>query len=50
MSFLTFQGRQEGSQETQHAIAKKMLSAGIDIALVVQTTELTEDEIAKLIN
>jgi predicted transposase/invertase (TIGR01784 family) len=44
------QGRQEGSQETQHAIAKKMLSAGIDITLVVQTTELTEDEIAKLIN
>ncbi|EOV0110343.1 Rpn family recombination-promoting nuclease/putative transposase [Vibrio parahaemolyticus] len=44
------QGRQQGSQETQVAIAKKMLSAGIDIALIAQTTELTEDEIAKLIN
>lgn len=43
-------GRKQGSQETQLAIAKKMLSAGIDIALVAQTTELTEDEISKLIN
>ncbi len=43
-------GRKQGSQETQLAIAKKMLSAGIDITLVAQTTELTEDEIAKLIN
>lgn len=48
------QGRQEGEehgwQEAQLSIAKKMLSAGIDIALIAQTTELTEDEIAKLIN
>lgn len=48
------QGREEGEehgwQEAQLSIAKKMLSAGIDIALVVQTTELTEDEITKLIN
>ncbi len=48
------EGRQEGEehgwQEAQLSIAKKMLSAGIDIALVAQTTELTEDEIAKLIN
>ncbi len=43
-------GRKQGSHETQLAIAKRMLSAGIDIALVIQTTELTEDEIAKLIN
>ncbi len=48
------QGRQEGEehgwQEAQLSIAKKMLSAGVDIALIAQTTELTEDEIAKLIN
>jgi len=44
------QGLQQGWQEAQLSIAKKMLSAGIDIALIAQTTELTEDEISKLIN
>ncbi|WP_236578079.1 Rpn family recombination-promoting nuclease/putative transposase [Vibrio parahaemolyticus] len=44
------QGRQEGHQETQLAIAKKMLSAGIDIELIAQTTELSKDELTKLIN
>ncbi|EHJ9985774.1 ISNCY family transposase, partial [Vibrio parahaemolyticus] len=44
------QGLQEGRQETQLSIAKKMLSAGIDVALIIQTTELSKDEIAKLIN
>jgi predicted transposase/invertase (TIGR01784 family) len=44
------EGEQQGWQEAQLSIAKKMLSAGIDIALIAQTTELTEDEISKLIN
>lgn len=42
------EGRAEGSVEKQKEIAKKMLSKGIDIALIMEITELTKDEIEKL--
>ena len=48
------QGRQEGEefgrQETQLAIAKKMLSAGLDTTLILETTGLSEQELAKIVN
>ena len=48
------QGRQEGEefgrQETQLSIAKKMLSAGLDADLIIETTGLSKEELTKLIN
>ncbi|MCU8269203.1 Rpn family recombination-promoting nuclease/putative transposase [Vibrio vulnificus] len=44
------EGRQEGEQEAKVAIAKKMLAAGLDKALISETTGLTEQELSALIN
>ncbi|EGQ7988597.1 Rpn family recombination-promoting nuclease/putative transposase [Vibrio vulnificus] len=44
------EGRQEGQQEAKVAIAKKMLAAGLDKALISETTGLTEQELSALIN
>ncbi len=43
-------GRQEGEQEAKVAIAKKMLAAGLDKALISETTGLSEQELSALIN
>lgn len=48
------EGRQEGEefgrQETPLNIAKKMLSAGLDTTLILETTGLSEQELAKIVN
>ncbi len=43
-------GRQEGEQEAKVAIAKKMLAAGLDKALISETTGLSEQELSALFN
>ncbi|MCU8386805.1 Rpn family recombination-promoting nuclease/putative transposase [Vibrio vulnificus] len=44
------EGRQEGEQEAKVAIAKKMLAAGLDKALISETTGLSEQELSVLFN
>jgi len=43
-------GRQEGWQKAQLNIAKKMLLAGLDTKLILETTGLSEQELAKIVN
>ncbi|MBR4324792.1 MAG: hypothetical protein IKP73_04585 [Bacteroidales bacterium] len=42
------QGRAEGAQNERIAIALKLKQAGADMALIVQSTGLSEEEIEKL--
>ncbi|MGR5096810.1 Rpn family recombination-promoting nuclease/putative transposase [Vibrio maritimus] len=44
------QGEKLGWQEAQLSIAKKMLSAGLDASLIIETTGLSKEELTKLIN
>lgn len=42
------EGREEGRMEEKYEIARKLKSCGIDIATIVASTGLTEDEIEKI--
>ena len=42
------EGRAEGIAETKRQIAAEMLKTGIDLAIISQTTGLTEEEITML--
>lgn len=41
-------GREEGREQRNIEIAKKMLSAGMDIDIIINMTDLSKDEIEKL--
>ena len=42
------EGREEGRMEEKYEIARKLKSCGIDVATIVASTGLTEDEIEKI--
>ena len=42
------EGREEGREQRNIEIAKKMLSAGMDIDIIINMTDLSKDEIEKL--
>ena len=42
------EGREEGREQRNIEIAKKMLAAGMDIDIIINMTELSKDEIEKL--
>ena len=42
------EGREEGREQRNIEIAKKMLTAGMDIDIIINMTDLSKDEIEKL--
>ena len=42
------EGREEGREQRNIEIAKKMLAAGMDIDIIINMTDLSKDEIEKL--
>ncbi|WP_199870298.1 hypothetical protein [Clostridium senegalense] len=43
------EGREEGIEESKREIAKKLLKKGIDIDIIIETTELSLEEINNII-